>query len=672
MKLGRQQINRLLLVFISLVFSSCQKLEIEREIRTEVEGIFEITSNSAIVRSKLIDIANENSVYGHCWDTVESPNIEGLHSDFIETNYELTYNTTLTKLLADKQYYVRPYTVNSLGINYGEEITFKTHKDTLPTIATNLSEVVDTTQIVLVGQISDLGYGFDTILQYGHCWSKLTTPTISDNNNKLGATNDTISFSSEISNLKSATYYYFRAYAITTKGVLYGNTDTILTHARRPEIIIKANYPELDLFMDMTISGNDALFLNDYGVIWGKSSSHLTHDTSISFGTSIISSRQVYKQFEIANIHASEEYFFRGYCVLYSDTVYSRILRLTTKDAEPPTFNIFGGSYNGHGLTLIYDNIDDKKSSTLSCGAYISTDKPIPDENDLVIEHSTPSKVQYELLFNDLTPSESYYIRPFVRNLSGVEFSNVIHITIPRIDIVMRYINLDTISIGSNAYHIAEQPKHEVRIDGFLISEKEISLKDYCYFLNSIAANNDGTYMSKKYIEVDSCLGLHYSNGSFTWSAIYEDIPVSWVTWEGASAFCNWLGGSLPTEVEWEFASRGHNRDNLFSGNSNINSVAWFDQNSNNTIHKSGTKTPNSYLLSDMSGNLREWCHDWYDESYYSICPFINPSGPNSGTHKVLRGGSYKLPEDYCRTTRRDYALPGILAEDVGFRVIMR
>lgn len=124
-----------------------------------------------------------------------------------------------------------------------------------------------------------------------------------------------------------------------------------------------------------------------------------------------------------------------------------------------------------------------------------------------------------------------------------------------------------------------------------------------------------------------------------------NDIPVYWVQWVEAQKFVrklNALTGKhyrLPTEAEWEYAARGgkHSHDYLYSGSNNIDEVAWYGDNSGGKVHPVGLKKPNELGLYDMTGNVREWCSDWISD--YTAQAQTNPKGPQSGTHKIYRGG---------------------------------
>ncbi|MEO5684505.1 MAG: SUMF1/EgtB/PvdO family nonheme iron enzyme, partial [Chitinophagaceae bacterium] len=99
----------------------------------------------------------------------------------------------------------------------------------------------------------------------------------------------------------------------------------------------------------------------------------------------------------------------------------------------------------------------------------------------------------------------------------------------------------------------------------------------------------------------------------------------------------------LPTEAEWEYAARGGTKSKKFeyAGSNDINAVAWTSANSGSNTHPVGQKEANELGLYDMSGNVFEWCNDWYDENYYGKSPGNDPKGPATGPHRVIRGGNW-------------------------------
>ena len=127
----------------------------------------------------------------------------------------------------------------------------------------------------------------------------------------------------------------------------------------------------------------------------------------------------------------------------------------------------------------------------------------------------------------------------------------------------------------------------------------------------------------------------------------------------------------MPTEAEWEYAARGGNRSRgyRFAGSDDIDAVAWYDDNSGGRTHAVAALEANELGLFDMSGNVAEWCEDFY--MAYDSMPQVNPIGPESGTECVIRGGSYAQAASQCRVYYRDKARPEYRSGTVGLRVVM-
>ncbi len=144
---------------------------------------------------------------------------------------------------------------------------------------------------------------------------------------------------------------------------------------------------------------------------------------------------------------------------------------------------------------------------------------------------------------------------------------------------------------------------------------------------------------------------------------------------------CDWTknGWRLPTEAEWEYAAKAGTSTDFYSGqltnpycsplDNNLNSIAWYCGNSSSKTHNVGGKAPNAFGLYDMSGNVWEWCWDWYGSSYYSGGAMTHPKGPTSGTYRVLRGGSWHSYAYICRSAFRYYYPPDIRYYYNGFRI---
>ena len=220
--------------------------------------------------------------------------------------------------------------------------------------------------------------------------------------------------------------------------------------------------------------------------------------------------------------------------------------------------------------------------------------------------------------------------------------------------------------------HPDEQPVHTVRVDDFWISRTEVTNEQYCRFLNATNVSPQGQANGKLFIDMQNeYCQINYTDRQFVTASGKKNYPVIEVTWYGARAFCEWAGGRLPTEAEWEYAARGgqKSRGYTYSGSSDLDAVGWYSGNSGGRTHPVMEKSANELGLYDMSGNVLEWCHDWYDSDYYGNSPRNNPKGPSSGSFRVLRGGSWSYNARNCRVAFRSYFTPGFSDDLLGFRL---
>jgi len=214
-----------------------------------------------------------------------------------------------------------------------------------------------------------------------------------------------------------------------------------------------------------------------------------------------------------------------------------------------------------------------------------------------------------------------------------------------------------TFQMGSNDGGIYEKPVHSVTVSDFSIGKYEVTVGQYKKFCESTGRSMPDA-------------------PSWGWNNSHPMVNVSY---DDAEAYCEWLGktyGSnwrLPTEAEWEYAAGGGRKSSgyTYSGSNNLEAVAWFAANNAGLkTHAVGTKSPNELGIYDMSGNVLEWCKDWYGSDYYTNSPNNNPQGPASGSVRVLRGGSWSGSAVHLRVTRRSYATPKNRNHGLGFRVV--
>lgn len=194
-----------------------------------------------------------------------------------------------------------------------------------------------------------------------------------------------------------------------------------------------------------------------------------------------------------------------------------------------------------------------------------------------------------------------------------------------------------------------EKPVHQVTLHGFYICKHEVTQAEW----ETVMVDNPSYFKGSKR-------------------------PVEQVSWEECQEFIKRLNNAtgknyrLPTEAEWEYAARGGqtSQNTIYSGSNKAGNVSWHETKS---THDVMSKAPNELGLYDMSGNVCEWCSDWYDKEYYknnyNLLPLTNPSGPSSGAFRVTRGGSWIKTTTDCRVSARDGCSPSRHNNGVGFRL---
>ena len=219
--------------------------------------------------------------------------------------------------------------------------------------------------------------------------------------------------------------------------------------------------------------------------------------------------------------------------------------------------------------------------------------------------------------------------------------------TVGGVTFKMIYVEGGTFTMGATSEQGAdankdEKPAHQVTLSGYYIGETVVTQALW------------KAVMGKRKI-----LGMIKTDNNPS-SFKGDDKPVECVSWNDCKMFISKLNSltgknfRMPTEAEWEYAARGgkKSRGYKYSGSDNIDDVAWYDGNSGNETHPVKTKNANELGLYDMSGNVWEWCSDWYGS--YSSAAQTNPKGPDSGTRRVLRGGCWDFYARYCRCSSRD------------------
>lgn len=212
----------------------------------------------------------------------------------------------------------------------------------------------------------------------------------------------------------------------------------------------------------------------------------------------------------------------------------------------------------------------------------------------------------------------------------------------------------------------SEKPSHQVTLSDYFIGQTELTQDLWKAVM--------GTTIRQQ---------RDKANRSWPIKGEGDNYPMYYISWNECQEFVNnlnsllfsQLGGmhfALPTEAQWEYAARGGNKSNgyKYSGSNTVGSVAWYKDNSDRLSHTVGVKSANELDIYDMSGNVLEWCQDWY--SSYSRNPQTNPKGASSGSDRVIRGGSESCDAKACRVSFRFSGTPAIRGNNLGLRLVLQ
>lgn len=259
--------------------------------------------------------------------------------------------------------------------------------------------------------------------------------------------------------------------------------------------------------------------------------------------------------------------------------------------------------------------------------------------------------------------------------------------------------------LGDSLGDADERPTQRVVLRDFYIAKTETTLAQFDTFIRATAYRTDAERGEGSYVWTP--LGWNKKAG-VSWRCDEKgvvrpkgsgDYPVSHVSWNDAARYCNWLsekaglrpvytffadsvscdfstkGYRLPSEAEWEYAAGGgqERKQFTFSGSENLHEVSWYAGNAGRGAHPVGLKKANALGLFDCTGNVWEWCQDWYAEGYYAHAQdSLPPTGPAYGTMRVIRGGSWSNNPKHCRISNRSSRFPDGRDCNLGFRVVRR
>ena len=297
---------------------------------------------------------------------------------------------------------------------------------------------------------------------------------------------------------------------------------------------------------------------------------------------------------------------------------------------------------------------------------------------------------------NNITEAKTIYTKIITDNPSDLHSQNMLK-AIKEIEAQnLIFVEGGTFTMGSE--ESSDETPHQVTLTNYYISKTEVTNQQYADFLNQYQSDK----IKKGYLYenqtmiyeydwgikfVEDPTGFENPSGLTGWykpDSSYENHPVVYVTWFGAYEFCRYNGYKLPTEAQWEYAVGGGIKtlqgfENLvrfkYAGSNNIDSVAWYSDNNEPYGKKQvATKAPNQLGIYDMTGNVWEWCQDWYKSDFYSDAEALKNDpvyDPVSSSARVSRGGSWFSNASGCRIAYRNYYDPTYYRNYIGFRFVL-
>lgn len=585
----------------------------------------------------------------------------------------------------NRRLYVRGYFANEAGITLTNTVEIRTDTG-IPKVISGTVDEIHSTSVFASGRLISDG-GAD-VTMYGIVYGTDPAPSVNDNIVSIEGIPD---YRLKISDLTKFTKYYFRSYATNRFGTVYGEEASFVTTGPPTVTTGEPGRIMVDLInMTINITSDGGHPVTEVGIAHSLMKEP-TIDTNIEVfgaGTGIFKG-------VVDSLDPGSSYHLRAYAVNSEGVSYGEEIILFTK-LGIPTVNTLQVSDVDFSKATVSGRIeDDGGLDVIEKGIVWDTIlNPTKLNNFQAVAGDNPDFI---VEINGLITGRKYYARAYARNERGYVYADVASF-VPLIAMNMERIGGETFTMGSSLGDDASMPQHSAYVSPFRISRYEVTTSEFAAFLNSnlhritIEADGDIVYMDGKPIYYLKVYGTDYDKSKFSVHISYKDerfvvnrggeqFPVILVSWNGAQFFCEWAGGRLPTEAEWEFAARGGDEDVLFSGGDNLDDLGWYFRNSRGAdceldgsgrgVSKVGKKRPNAFGLFDMSGNAAEWCFDNYAADFYKASPEADPMGPEKGLYKAIRGGSWVDREEFCTVYTRIKSFDITRGYDnISFRVV--
>ena len=505
---------------------------------------------------------------------------------------------------------------------------------------------------------------------------------------------DEEAFSVDVKDLKDGVTYYY-CYEYDNGYTQVKSEKESFKTVGKPIVVTKdvGGITKSSAVLSGSVTNNDAANkIKERGFCWGKnpnptiSGSHNNNGSSSGTGTTGFS-------YNLTNLTSGTKYYVRTYIVTDFGVLYGNEKSFVTTGEQPEEPEEPEEPEQPEIVlpTVTTSDVTNITSNSAACGGDVTSDgggtviargvcwseTSEPKINNLYSEESCDGMGTgtFTSSLTNLKANTKYYVRAYATNEKGTSYGEVKSFVtlsgdgdgdwgtnqtfnVNGVSFTMIAVEGGTFKMGAQSSDSSgdnydsdasssESPVHSVTLSSYYIGETEVTQE----LLEAVMGNNPSYYSG------------------------YPQRPVEYVSWNDCQEFITKLNNltgknfRLPTEAEWEYAARGGNKSKgyKYSGGNTIGDVAWYKDNSSSQTHDVKTKQANELGIYDMSGNVCEWCHDWYGS--YSSGSQTNPTGPASGSYRVARGGSWSFIALYCRVSDRFISGPDRSNNYLGLRL---
>ena len=634
-----------------------------------------ITQTTALASVNIANTSNVNiAEIGFCCSKIN--NIPTIVDSLITLpntgNLTGNYTINVANLSTNSLYYIRGYMKYNNAIYYGNVQNFTTLA-ILPQVSTNgVTNIANTSATANINISNPNGL---SITAAGVAYSSSnSTPTTANGYFSLNSVGNLAgNYTIWLSSLSANTTYYVRAYINYNGTIYYGAVQTFTTLQNPPTITTNAvtSITNTTATGNINISNPNGLSIAAAGIVYSNINNIPTISDNFIAHSSVGNLAGNYT-INLSSLIANTTYYVRAY-INYKGTIYYGALQTFTTLQNPPTITTNAVTSITSTTATANINISNPNGLNITAAgvAYSSTNSTPTTANGYVSLSNVGNLAgNYTLGISSLSANTTYYIRAYINYNGNIYYGAVQSYTTATLPTNLNLSNLEDNMVSVTADRFTMGATSEQTADGYFPwwspATQQVTLSSYkiCRF----------EVTQQLWQDVMGSNPSYFNGGSYGTNL---QRPVEKVSWDDCQTFItrlNQLTGKnyrLPTEAEWEYAARGGANSTysyIYSGGNTLNDVAWNFYNSNERTQTVGTKQANALGLYDMSGNVWEWCNDWYGN--YSNTAVTNPQGPNTGSSRVFRGGSWDNSGYYFRVSYRNGSNPFYRFNINGFRLV--